>query len=98
MYSDPALKKSPDGVKCRLDDYDQARLQLWSELTGMQLGTLVRAAVIEVMDRLDIGYPEGVPSIRSDELHQRQLAIQVADQVKALARGIPDYQGFKKRA
>lgn len=98
MYSDPALRKSPDGVKCRLDDYDQARLQHWSELTGMQLGTLVRAAVVEVMDRLDIQYPNDAPPVRMDEMHQRQIAIQISDQVKALARGIPDRHGLQRRA
>ena len=98
MYTDSSLKKSPDGVKCRLDEYDQARLQRWADLTGMQLGTLVRAAVIEMMDRLDIEYPADAPRARFEELQHRQIAIQISDQVKALARGIPERQSLSKQA
>ena len=79
MYPDPRRIKHADGIKTRLDDYDQDRLACYLEMTGDQAAVFCRNAVIEKLDRLGIRY--GNP-VRNIELDQRLTVIAVTDQIR----------------
>tara|TARA_Y100001949_G_scaffold173344_2_gene178767 strand:- start:219 stop:518 length:300 start_codon:yes stop_codon:yes gene_type:complete len=79
MYPDPRRIKHADGIKTRLDDYDQARLSLYLEKSGEQAAVFCREAVIEKLDRLGVRYENPV---RNLELDQRLTVIAVTDQIR----------------
>lgn len=80
-YRDEKQIKAPDGIKCRLDQYDQDRLDHFLDLSGSQRAVVVREAVIEFLDRRNVHYE--APH-KQDELEQRKIVIAVGDRIRAM--------------
>ena len=80
-YRDEKQVKAPDGIKCRLDQYDQDRLDYFLNLSGGQPAVVVREAVIEFLDRRSIEYAE---NHKQKELEQRKLVIAVGDRIRVM--------------
>ncbi len=77
-YRDEKLIKSQNGIKCRLSEYDEQRLQDYCDGRGEQPAVVVRLAVIEYLDRRNIQYQE---QRLLPELQQRQLALAISDRI-----------------
>lgn len=80
-YRDEKQVKAPDGIKCRLDQYDQNRLDYFLDSNGGQPAVVVRQAVIEFLDRRNIEYVE---IHKQKELEQRKLVIAVGDRIRVM--------------
>jgi hypothetical protein len=80
-YRDEKQVKAPDGIKCRLDQYDQDRLDYFLNSSGGQPAVTVRNAVIEFLDRRNIAYPE---NFKQEEFEQRKLVIAVGDRIRVM--------------
>ncbi len=80
-YRDEKQVKAPDGIKCRLDQYDQDRLDYFLDSSGGQAAVVVRQAVIEFLDRRNIEYVE---IHKQKELEQRKLVIAVGDRIRVM--------------
>lgn len=80
-YRDEKQVKAPDGIKCRLDQYDQDRLDYFLDSSGGQPAVVVRDAVIEFLDRRSIEYAE---THKQKELEQRKLVIAVGDRIRVM--------------
>lgn len=82
MYADSNLIKDPNGIKCRLDEYETQRLNALVQRTGQAPAVLIRNAVIEHLDRLNIEYDA---QAKAPEFQQRRLAIAVSDRIRLMA-------------
>lgn len=80
-YRDPNQVKAPDGIKCRLDQYDQDRLERFLKTNGGQPAVIAREAVVEFLDRRNIEYAE---NHKQKELEQRKLVIAVGDRIRVM--------------
>lgn len=80
-YRDEKRVKAPDGIKCRLDQYDQDRLEHFLDMNGGQAAVVARQALIEFLDRRDIEY---LDTHKQKEFQQRKLVIAVADRIRVM--------------
>jgi hypothetical protein len=80
-YRDEKQVKAPDGIKCRLDQYDQDRLDYFLDSSGGQPAVVIRDAVIEFLDRRNIKYPD---NYKQQEFEQRKLVIAVGDRIRVM--------------
>lgn len=80
-YRDPNRVKSTDGIKCRLDIYDQDRLEHYLEDNGGQAAPTIRQALNEFLDRRGIKYQA---KHKNEELEQRLLVIAIGDRVQVM--------------
>jgi hypothetical protein len=80
-YRDEKQIKSLDGIKCRLDEYEQERLEHFIDANGGQPAVVVRQAMVEFLDRRNIHY-EALN--KQDEFEQRKLVIAVGDRIRAM--------------
>lgn len=81
-YNDPSRKKSTDGFKVRLSDYDEKRLSDFLERSGGQAAVIGREALIEFLDRQGITYGD---SALDAEMQRRILAGRVIERMKQMA-------------
>ena len=84
-YADPDMIKDSNGIKCRLNHHDIARLKQYSAQTGEQQAVLVRDAVIEYLDRAGIGYESEQQQV---EFEKRRLSIAVADRIRQMREDV----------
>ena len=89
-YTDPMQKKDPDGIKCRLDEYDIERLDAFLERAGGQRAVVIRDAVIEFLDRAGIDYSA---EHKRDELQKRRIALAVSDRIRAMSDEVQRIHG-----
>jgi predicted transcriptional regulator len=80
-YRDGKRIKAPDGIKCRLDDYDQERLEEFLDINGGQPAVVARQALVEFLDRRDIQYAE---PIKQKEFQQRKVVLAVGDRIRVM--------------
>ena len=80
-YRDEKQIKSSDGIKCRLDDYEQERLEHFINASGGQPAVVARQALIEFLDRRNVHYES---PHKQDEFEQRKLVIAVGDRIRAM--------------
>lgn len=86
---DPKQKKDPNGIKTRLSQHDEERLEVYLAQTGQQAAVVAREALIERLDRAGIPYAK---ESLNQEMKQRLLVIQLADHIKA---GDESLEGFQ---
>lgn len=84
-YRDPMQKKDPNGIKCRLDEYDLERLEALAERTGEQIAVILRELVVAGLDRAGVHYRVPVGHTKALEFERRRIAMAVEDRIREMA-------------
>ena len=84
-YRDRKQVKSSEGIKVRLSEHDEERLQKYLSATGGQAAAVCREFIVRCLDSSNVPYSDAA---QNAAMRERQSQQEVADAIRAMRREV----------